>query len=290
MSSSASNIRVFIEWNEPTVFAGEDVGCRITFKNTAAVYGTPRPTQATPTSTGLAPGGERQRKHGSLQAPSSNARPSPKLNAHNQQQRSSGHRSVVSLNSPSGRGQTFGSWGTPQNGTADAGHKHKRSLSIVSMGIEDNGQSSQQNHGEPTSAQRPGRNHARAASLQVMPRWNGQSPGGPKTGASMPHLLNKVLLLLTARQPRGSIELQHFLRHCLRLQRLQLHPNHKPTFIYPSEALEEPPVPSQRQPLPLCQPSRESHQGRYLVLSSSRAHLQLCRAQLRNEHIPRVNP
>ncbi|KAI9718228.1 MAG: hypothetical protein M1812_004218 [Candelaria pacifica] len=184
MSGSSSDIKVFIEWNEPTVFAGEDIGCKITFKNTSAVNGTARTRQATPTSNGFAPGVERQRKNGSLHASNANPKVSTKPNARNQQPRDSGHRSAQSLNSPLGlsKGQAFGSWSSSPNGTASAGEKHKRSLSIVSMGTNDDGQSNPQSHGEPSTAQRPGRNHTRAASLQIMPRWNGQSPGGPKPG------------------------------------------------------------------------------------------------------------
>ncbi|KAI9697222.1 MAG: hypothetical protein M1836_004786 [Candelina mexicana] len=187
MSGSVSDIRVFIEWYEGTVFAGEDVECRITFRNTAADYGVARPPQATPSSSSFAPGGERQRKNGALHAPAPNPKISTKPNAHNQQPRSSGHRPALSLNSPVGpsRGQAFGSWSASQNGAAGVGHKHKRSLSIVSMGINDESQSRLQGHGEPVTTQRPGRNHARAASLQIMPRWNGQIPGGPKSASGL---------------------------------------------------------------------------------------------------------
>ncbi|KAG7125262.1 hypothetical protein HYQ45_013265 [Verticillium longisporum] len=36
VSDSSSNIRVFIRWDDQTVFAGEEIKCTITFKNVAA--------------------------------------------------------------------------------------------------------------------------------------------------------------------------------------------------------------------------------------------------------------
>ncbi|KXJ96577.1 hypothetical protein Micbo1qcDRAFT_229442 [Microdochium bolleyi] len=42
----SGNIRVFIRWDDQTVFAGEDIKCRITFKNIAPTLGQPTPRSA----------------------------------------------------------------------------------------------------------------------------------------------------------------------------------------------------------------------------------------------------
>ncbi|KAK4098270.1 Rgp1-domain-containing protein, partial [Parathielavia hyrcaniae] len=195
----SSNIRVFVHWHKQVVFAGEEVKCSITFKNVARAPGSPSPlstptaapkpsTQFAPTSS-RHPGGERGPRQPSplhSGAPG-RGRPNPGLapppNARH-------HRSSHSLSVPSAvsRARTGSvSWTAPPapaartepNGNGDGsvgrnGHGHKRSVSIVSIGslsTVDDGQAI------PSSPKPPRpRGHARASSLQILPR------GGPLSG------------------------------------------------------------------------------------------------------------
>ena len=169
-----STIRVFVQWADQTVFAGEDVECKITFKNVAPVPGIARSALQPTKVNGFAPGGERQRKtaplHGAANhrhAPSISR--SPSVPGH-------GHRPTLSLNVPvsTGGGRTSpGLSSGVLGGAATPGHKHRRSVSIISLGS-DAGTEDVQPQSPNPSIRRPARNHGRSASLQVIPR---RSPG-----------------------------------------------------------------------------------------------------------------
>ncbi|KAI8634196.1 Rgp1-domain-containing protein [Xylariaceae sp. FL1651] len=177
----STNIRVFIKWDDQTVFAGEDIRCQITFKNVA-----PGPNQAASASN----------QYQSLQSsprPDRPRQPSPLLSprgkAHNgltPPTSARGHRSTLSLNVPPANSRLRGSaqqWPPPQPPTPSqrSGHAHKRSLSIVSIGS--NATVEEQLHGNasPARTQRPARGHGRSASLQIIPR-NGTT-NGPQSAA-----------------------------------------------------------------------------------------------------------
>ncbi|KAK4152742.1 Rgp1-domain-containing protein [Chaetomidium leptoderma] len=189
---SNSNIRVFVRWHEQVVFAGEELKCAITFKNVAPAPGssalsTPtasKPaTQYPPSSSRHHPGAERGPRQSSSLHPGrgkSNSGLAPPPSAR-------GHRSSLSLSVPSAasraRTGSVSSWlpspaaapRTQRNGSSGGngngnggGHGHKRSVSIVSIGslsTVDDGQS----HASSPKSQRP-RGHARASSLQILPR------------------------------------------------------------------------------------------------------------------------
>lgn len=172
---SPSNIRVFVQWKDSTVFAGEDVQCTITFKNVANPEGRdPSPARK---HNGFAPGGERQRKlppvH-SFTRPSisrnssfvSNIPGSPHLRGHRPAQ--SLHASSVAgdARSPISPGGAFGNNGR--------GHKHGRSISIISLGTDAAVGGSHNGSVTPT---RPNRGHGRSASMQVMPNRPSSYPG-----------------------------------------------------------------------------------------------------------------
>lgn len=167
----SSNIRVFVQWKESTVFAGEDIECTITFKNVAVPHGQVNPNPSK--HNGLAPGGERQQRK--LPPVQSSTRPSisrnssfgsgappPHLRA---------HRPALSLTTPSIASERR-SPGLPgggfQNGSGNGApankHKHQRSLSIISLGAET---ATEANHDR--ASPRRLRGHARSASLQVVP-------------------------------------------------------------------------------------------------------------------------
>ena len=162
---SASNIRVFVQWKDSTVFAGEDIECTITFKNVAPPEGSDRsPVRK---QNGYATG-ERQRK---LLPVHSSTRPSISRNSSFASQlpppHIRGHRPALSLQAPS----TAGGLRSPvppsaASGNIANGQKHGRSVSIVSLGTD---VGTEVGHDRGVPIRRPTRGHARSASLQVVP-------------------------------------------------------------------------------------------------------------------------
>ncbi|KAH8590269.1 Rgp1-domain-containing protein [Bisporella sp. PMI_857] len=175
-----SSIRVFVQWTEQTVFAGEDIECQITFKNIATSPAPSRTSLHPSSANGLSPGLEKQRK-GSPAPPRSNHALSPKAT-----QLKKGHRTTLSLNSPIGLGirspqLASGSWNGAHPKPTREGTTHKRSVSIISIGAGDTVADSTQNSvASSETSRRPGRRHGRSASLQIVPRRNGVN-GGPLT-------------------------------------------------------------------------------------------------------------
>ena len=185
MLQSPSNIRVFVQWLEKTVFAGENIECEITFKNIAAVPDAPRSVLHSNSLNGFTPGGERQRKTTPLQVSGTQAK-----NAAGQSTRplvsSRGHRTALSLNVPSSgdrlqRGSAHRSGRQSEVGSES--RPHRRSISIVSLGNPERAaeeSSAQQKVDESTRRQSKG--HVRASSLQIIPRRSGNNSTGPLSG------------------------------------------------------------------------------------------------------------
>ena len=176
MSTPLTNIRVFVQWTEQIVFAGEEIECQITFKNVATV---PTPSKASlhpSTANGFASGGERHRKSPIAQIKTNSTlspQPSPPPK---------GHRTALSLSTAVGPAQVqSGSWvGEPPKATQDG--THKRSLSIISIGASEGGFDDSKSHGSlPERPRRMSRGHGRSASLQIVPRRYGVN-GGPTSG------------------------------------------------------------------------------------------------------------
>ncbi|KAK8039252.1 hypothetical protein PG993_007663 [Apiospora rasikravindrae] len=203
---SSSNIRVFIHWNDQTVFAGEDIKCNITFKNVA------RPIQ-TSHNTPLDRSRQPSPLLGTPRKPSSNSigLAPPAAN------RGRGHRSTLSLNVPASSARSRNAttqWIPPQPPpTTRPGHAHKRSLSIVSIGSNATVEEQSQSNGIKLSPQRPARGHGRSASLQISPRGGGGSllngpqsamlPPRPYTGSQASPIFNPQSLP-PSRQGLGS--------------------------------------------------------------------------------------
>ncbi|KAI0837299.1 Rgp1-domain-containing protein [Hypoxylon sp. FL0890] len=181
----SSNIRVFITWDDQTVFAGEDIKCHITFKNIA-----PGPNQSRLSSQHQPQTiAERSRQSSPLLSPRTKPNngltpPAP----------SRGHRSTLSLTVPSSSSRLRGppqQWTPPQPSPQRPGHAHKRSLSIVSIGSAATIEEQAQGKASPIRPQqRPTRGHGRSASLQISPR--GGLISGPHSAA------------LPSRRPFGS--------------------------------------------------------------------------------------
>ncbi|KAI0479229.1 Rgp1-domain-containing protein [Xylariaceae sp. FL0804] len=167
---ATSNIRVFIKWDDQTVFAGEEVSCRITFRNVA-----PSPSQA---QTSQSPRPDRSRQPSPLLSPRAKAgnglAPPPA---------GRGHRSTMSLNVPSVSSRLRSAtqqWAPPQPPPPPPpqrpGHAHKRSLSIVSIGSASAAEDGHRGNASPAWTQRPAFRHGRSSSLQISSR------GGPMNG------------------------------------------------------------------------------------------------------------
>lgn len=158
-SQSNSNIRVQIQWRNQTVFAGEDVKCVITFKNVAQ--------DAEPPKT------ERQKFKPSLASPRARGG-TGSLNASTPPISNRGHRrSALSLSLPSTTTSSHNrsvpvQW-PPSAGSEGGrpGHRHQRSLSIVSIGSTGGPDDSLQRLESVTKSAAPPRAHNRAASLQI---------------------------------------------------------------------------------------------------------------------------
>jgi len=201
---SASNIRVFVQWKDSTVFAGEDIECIITFKNVAPLEGCDGSPQRR--QNGFATGGERQRK---LPPVHSSTRPSVSRNSSFTSQlpppHVRGHRPALSLHTPS----TAGGPRSPAppsvtHGNSVGGQKHGRSVSIVSLGTDAGTEIS---HERAIPIRRPARGHGRSASLQVV-------PGRPNSYPSTRKSARSRLLWLTYKQlPHQAIDQPHIPLH-----------------------------------------------------------------------------
>jgi hypothetical protein len=212
---SSSNIRVFVQWKDATVFAGEDIECTITFKNTATPEG--RDRSPTRKQNGFAPGGDRQRKLPPPVHPSTRPSVSRKSSFASQPPpvHVRGHRPALSLNTPS----TIGERKSPISpsgafGNNTSGQRHGRSLSIMSMGA-DAATETDRDRGTATQSQRPSRGHARSGSLQIVPGRPNPSYPGTLSAHEMASWLIVVQLIHRA------IARQHILLHSQVVRRLQ---------------------------------------------------------------------
>ncbi len=183
---STSNIRVFVQWSEQTVFAGEDIECQITFKNVASATIAPKSLSHLPTLNGFIPGRERQRRTTPLQAPSVLAKNTAGQNTRVTPS-NPGHRAAWSLNVPVGTGRLPRGSGTKPTGQSETGteqRSHRRSVSIISLGIgEAAGDKTGSQHSAVEASRKPARGHARASSLQIVPRRSGANGLGPLSGS-----------------------------------------------------------------------------------------------------------
>lgn len=143
-----SNIRAFVHWKEPSIYAGEDIECIITFRNVAAYPGQELQEEdepQTPYSNGFsrAPSAVASRRS-SLAQSSVQASWAPSFSSSRQAPNGRGHRPALSLNvlSTSSRGglPSAGLHSAPMPGRTPTSARpvkgHGRSLSIMSLGSE----------------------------------------------------------------------------------------------------------------------------------------------------------
>ena len=189
-STSTSNIRASVRWRHSTVFAGEEVECTITFRNTAsspdsksnghATAGRKiHAEKATPVLAKPVPPGSRKNslrsQSGASQAPiggpslsrqsSIRSRPGPPT--------ARGHRPTLSLStSQAGAPRpTQLTQSGADSGTATPSQKHGRSISIVSVAPDSRNDARGQNPRRMASG--PLKGHARSTSLNIVPRRSG---------------------------------------------------------------------------------------------------------------------
>ncbi|WYZ37320.1 hypothetical protein EsH8_II_000826 [Colletotrichum jinshuiense] len=173
---ASSNIRVFIRWHDQTVFAGEEIKCTITFKNIARDPSQQRQSQR------LVPT-DRPRHVSPLLRGKSSAGLTPPNSAQTR-----GHRSALSLNVPAAQSRSrAGSvpWTSSHSPSAleHRGNGHQKSVSIVSIGSTSTILDDNQSNAGSVKSQRPGRSHARASSLQIVPRGAAMGLMGPHSAS-----------------------------------------------------------------------------------------------------------
>ena len=171
-----SDIRVSVQWKNPTVFAGEAIECTITFKNIALAPSVRRSPSPNPHN--ASHGSHRERWKETLPMrpvygpTSAMHRKSPSVSGFSQPHART-HKQASSLNSANGfpRSPMVNvHYGTPETSMPGA-NKHRRSVSIVSIRGEAADETSP--HSQVLTSGRSSHCHARAASLHGMPRRNG---------------------------------------------------------------------------------------------------------------------
>ena len=181
-----ADIRASVQWKSLTVFAGEDVECTITFQNVSQA----RSLRHSPSSSSRLrrQDSNRERWKGTLprrpvQGPGIPYHRAPPSVTSAAQADTTLHRPTLSLStsyrspdatSPTSREVVSGS-------PSSADNKHRRSVSIVSIGGENKGHAL-----PPAPVVSPGqvlRGHVRAASLQVLPRKTINTNDGSQPGS-----------------------------------------------------------------------------------------------------------
>ena len=182
-----SDIRVSVQWKNPTVFAGEDIECTITFKNNALAHRVRPPPSPSSHTASL----HRDRWKETLPIRSANTptsvkrRKSPSFSGFPQ---SYARLHQQSLSTSSANGFVKSPVAEVHDGitkaTCPRDNNHRRSVSIVSIRGETDDEATRQ--GQLLNSGRPGHKHARAASLHVMPRKNGLLSNGLSPSTSHP--------------------------------------------------------------------------------------------------------
>jgi len=188
MPPSASTIRVYVRWTEPTVFAGEEVACEITFKNIAAIPGAQQTATNSKNNAGANVADRHRKPVNAAQIAEARGRSQrPSVSTPVPQGR--GHRSTLSLNVPASARILKPEQQPNDSGASKAskgqGHSHRRSVSIISLGASDTGggEVSVVTNGNE-SPRLPFRRHGRSASLQVVPRRGQLGGSSPQSGTA----------------------------------------------------------------------------------------------------------
>jgi hypothetical protein len=185
-----SNIRVSATFETPTVFAGEDVACTITFKNIAREQGADRSPSRSPQYNGAHV--ERSRKVTPIQPqgrPTRHTNHGPNIPLHLRK----GHRPTNSV------GRAEGGVDAETHAVGGGSRpRHGRSLSILSMGTDAGTVVSMSSRGGHEGAGRNAKGHERSISVQTASRRasGGRQHGqdlGQSSGQGSPRIIAPVI-------------------------------------------------------------------------------------------------
>ena len=179
-----------VQWKSSSVFAGEDLECIITFKNVCQAPRAPDSPSPSPQHRVISSGRERWKES----LPQQNARTpvghiwsnSVSTTGGSAQATTRNHKPRLALSNPIST-RTGSAIGNKDTNKAELGNgsggTHRRSVSIVTIAGDPLLTSEYDlKQGQNPTARRPGRKHARAASLQVLP-WRGSTGKvGPTSG------------------------------------------------------------------------------------------------------------
>ena len=179
-----SDIRVSVQWKSSAVFAGEDLECIITFKNVS--QGGHVRKSPSPSSQPRRPSSGRDRWKESLprqdvNRPIGHTQNNSTSNAGYSPETVKVHGPPTTPSPPLGTRQASSTKLDEGQSTGGSGkvERHRRSVSIVSIGKEQYHAQNVQYQDQASTFRRAGRSHARAASLQVLPRRSGVAYNGP---------------------------------------------------------------------------------------------------------------
>ena len=168
-----SNIRVSVQWENSTVFAGEEVACTLTFTNIASTYSHSRSPSPNSQARGSRQNRDRWKPEGPRQQAFESIRNGKEAGVGQHPPRAYGHRTTLSLNTSIGgtRGVSAPLPARPSAKPDATNYRHKRSVSIISITHEARATSAEEGiPGRNSSAQPPTRHHVRSASLQGIPQ------------------------------------------------------------------------------------------------------------------------
>lgn len=181
-----------MQWKNSTVFAGEDIECQITFKNISQCSTTREGSSLSPELCTSALGRGRWKESIASQSAQIPSRQPQNPASSTPQNPLTVHRSALSLSAQSSRRQGLtGIYSSDASKNNSVGQqKHKRSVSIVSIGKEP--RIAAETYVHPLALKRPGRGHARSASLQVPSHKTGIALGP----LSSEHILSTLKIML----------------------------------------------------------------------------------------------
>ena len=283
----ASNIRAFIQWREPSVYAGEEIECIITFKNVAPSPQEEKRNAAENNAQSRHPSQGQQASHSrrASVAQSKTAAHSrvPSAASSKSAQFVKGHRPALSLNVVTGTSRgglhTAPIPAKGPNSAIKPTAGHGRSLSIMSLGSD----AASEGRGAFTgpTTKRPAKPHSRSASLQVMPKptistsphVGGISPRQPSPlyESSTPPPMNEgeALPIRPARRRPGTMSAGNT-PHLGRQNSLQKSPassSFNPGFQFPpQQPVRKSPSPKPERPKPPRTPSN-MHSGQQRPIS-----------------------
>lgn len=183
-----SDIRVSVQWETSSIFAGEDIECIITFRNVSPRHRASNSPSPNSRPRVASSGRERWKEslpHQSGQKSVGHTRNNSVSNVGSHHPAiSRSHRPALSLSTQNGTRQSSATNLKDSNKSdtnSGQGGKHRKSVSIVSLGG-DPLISEYDSEGKVLRSKRADGNHARATSLQGVPWRNSTGKFGPTSG------------------------------------------------------------------------------------------------------------